>query len=352
MAFPYSLFTKICKHRGMDRAVAFFSDNDAFTLKQFVEKTGLTRGVAQLILRDMVLTEHLEKKGRRYFCSERLRGRTLIVNVRDIRSEVFFKRKGMRELLFWLSVGEKRLSEVAIKARTSVRTLKRATKELRESGIISDLTINPKVLWAASNPLGMVPRKEHALILGNFISLAEDQGPIGCPLVFFGDASWGNPSLTLKIMALFKIGPGIGSHVDVMERLVLASKTITSTYGVSVDLAFSATEAWLLQKLKITTSEHPLLNEAFSGICIHGMLPKEEEYFELLRQTVPFPKEKIKDWLAERYIEQVENKYVLAKKGVEMMRKRAPSDLIQGRIPVFDKGVPFITVKPAYRGLN
>lgn len=351
IALTPSLLNEICKHKGMDKAVAFFSAFDVFTLKKFMEETGLTRGVAQLILKDLVWTEHLEKKGRKYYCGEKLKDGNIIINVRDIRSEVLFKRKGMRDLLYWLGRGRKQLSDIAIEAGASISTVKRSLRELRKSRIVSGFMIDPKVLWVSPDPLDIVPRREHALILRNFISLAESQGSIDCPLIFFGDASWGKSSLTLKVMALFKIGPGIDGHVEVMERLVLASKTITSTYGVSIDLTFSATEAWLTQKLKMTTTKNFTLNEAFEGICIHGVLPKEEEYFELLRQTVPFPREKIESWLAKRYISVAKNKYTLTEKGVKMLRQRAPSKLIEGHIPIFDREIPFISIKPAHHSI-
>jgi hypothetical protein len=339
---------KLGKHNGMDKALAFLSNNSSFTLRDFVSETGLPRGTAQLILKDLTWTEHISRAGgRKYIVTEKVAGDALLVNVRDVRTDILFKRRGMKELLFQLARGATNLSEIAEKSGVSIRTIKRALKDAREAGIVTGFEISPKMQWLTSDPLDNVPRRAHASVLRKFISLAESKGPLSSPLILFGGASWGMETLTLNVLALFKIGPGIHGHVDAMEMLVLASKTITSDYGVGILLKFAATEAWLCQKLKITTSESPLLNEAFEGICIHGVAPSDEEYFKLLRESIPFLNEQIESWLSKGFLEKANGKYVLTYKGVEMLRQTAPSDLVEGRVPVFDKNIPFISIRPS-----
>jgi len=351
ISIPYKSLPLLFKHKGMEKVMPFIHTNPGFSIRHLRDQVGLGRKLSQSILKTLLWTEHIEKQGRRYFPTEKINAEYLIVNLRDVRTDALFKWSGARSIL--LTLYEKRTAkvyELSVFLGIPYRTIKRTLHYLRRAGIVSDLHINKDVIMQPRDPLELVPRKEHRTLLQDYISMIKEKGLDNLPIILFGDASYGMPTLTIDLLVLLKGFMKPEEQERIMEGFVLASKNITSSYGVALEVIFALEEVWLAHKLDFTSKRNEILTRALRGICLRGRTPKKEDYFELHQLANPAPPTKIKEWIVRGYVQEANGRYVYTDKAIERFREKAPTNVVEVLVPILDRKVRFITVgKPRVR---
>jgi hypothetical protein len=86
-----------------------------------------------------------------------------------------------------------------------------------------------------------------------------------------------------------------------------------------------------------------LLLELLNGIFVYGEPPKDEEYFELVRQSYHMPQEKLESMLRKGHIRPYGSGYSFTEKGIKAWRKK-PINIIEFQYPCNGKKVPIISV--------
>jgi len=339
----------ILKHKGIGRALSYISSCTQFTMKQLVDEAGLSRKIAKSIVKDMLWTEHLERKGRKIFSTNRILSESILLNLRDVRVDVLFRWRGTREVLMKIGNGIN-LRELSVYLKIPYATLRWIIYRLREADVVSGFNINDELIWVPDNPLEIVPRKTHRKILQNFLSMIRKFNMMDIPIIFYGDASWGKDVLSLELLALIKGYLKEEEQMRIMENFIIAAKNVTSSFGAVVDVSFALEEVWLAQNLGFVFKENPLLKMAENGICLCGRLPTKEDYFEMHERVNPCPPDKLAEWIAKGYVRRVGCRYVYTDKAIERFKQVAPTYIDEVLLPIFDRKVRFITVgKPRAR---
>jgi len=302
------------------------------------------------VVRDLLWTEHLERRGRRLFPSERIGSDSIIINLRDVRTSTLFRWNKTREILLKLCSDNAKLRDISVNLQISYRMVQWILRNLRQADIVSDLHVNTNIIVKPKDPLELVPRKEHRFLLRNYTSMLETFGLGNAPLILYGDASWGKPTFTLELLALIKGYMEAEDQERLMRNYVIAAKNLTSNYGAGMKISFALEEVWLAQRLGFASTENLLLSSAMEGICLCGKLPTREDYFELHQLVNPAPPTKIREWIAKGYVQEVDGRYVYTDKAIERFRETAPTNVVEVLVPILDRKVRFITVgKPRAR---
>jgi hypothetical protein len=344
ISVPFEKAGEILKHREIGKVLSFAARCNTFTMKQLAEATSLSRKRVRSTLKMLLWTEHVEKVGRTFYLTDMVRDERLIVNLRDIRLNELFKWRLTRELLLEAYKGRLKLSNFSVDHGLSYRMVKWMVRKLRLEGIISENKINENCIVTPKNPLDLVPRRAHRSVLCDLLAMIDEHKPPEHTLVFFGDASWGVLTPTLKLMILFPGALRAEEQERLMRSYVLSGGNITTSYGEVVETVFALKEVWLAQKLGIAAEKSQLLADAFDGICLRGEIPQKDDYFELHQQATPFPPSKIADWEGKGYIMRFGDRYVYTDRALETFKEKAPTSIREVFVPILGKNVRFITV--------
>ena len=344
ISVPHKSLPLLFKYKGIERAILFIYANPGFSAKQLREEVKLGRKTSRSILKKLLWTEHIEKRGRRYFPTEKITAESMIVNLRDVRIDSLFRWSGVRSVLLALDQGKVKISELSALQGIPYRTIKRTLHYLRRAGIVSNLHINRNVMVQPKDPLDLVPRREYRELLRDYISIIEEKGLGNLPIILFGDASYGIPALNVELLVLIKGYMTPEEQERIMEGFVLASKNITSTYGIAVEAIFALEEVWLAHKLDFAYIRNETLIRSLKGICLRGRAPEKEDYFELHQRANPVPPTKIKEWIVKGYVREVNGRYIYAEKAIQRFREKAPTNVVEALVPILDRKIRFITV--------
>lgn len=342
ISVPFTEAGKIFKRRDMERSLMFMATHKTFSLRQMVNEAMIGVKSARSILNDLIWTEHLERKGRTFSITDRVGDNALVVNLRDVRSDVLFKYKAIRQVLMKMYAGETNVRTLSLHAGISYRMTKLILQKLRESGIVSGKEI--RCVVEPRTPLELVPRKATRTLLQNLISMIEDLKPPEHASILYGKASWGELDPTLNILVSFKGYLSADEQGDLMQKYAIMAGNITSTFGQYVDLTFTLHEVWIAQKLGISTPKSPLLEEAYGGICFYGTEPRLEDYFQLHQLAYPKPPAKIAEWIDKGYVSEVNGKLVYTEKAIETFRKETPTPITEVSLSALGRKIRFITV--------
>jgi len=338
------LARRVLRHDWMDKAISFISSRPIFRSNEIASEIGASKKSMHALLGSLLFTEHLEKQGRLYRSTCRIHSNHIIINLRDVRSDVLFKWKGARRILYELWAQRSTLAEVFERTGTSCRTGYWIVRKLRDAGILLGFEVNPALLEQPKNPFELIPRRAHREVLYELAEIVESQPLMEHALIFFGDASFGLLSPGLNLMVLMRGSAEWDEQERLMQSYVAAASNITLSYGIPIEISFANEEAWLAQKLSITSTVSPLLHESYGGICLRGRLPLEEDYFKMLQSVNPPPPSKIREWLERGYLAQINGKLAYTEKALQKFRDKAPTNLMEVTLPIINKKVRFIMV--------
>jgi hypothetical protein len=334
----------VLKHDGMDKVISYVSSHPVFRSSELASAVKIGKKCTHEILRSLLSTEHLEKQGRAYRSVSRIHNNYMTINLRDVRSDALFKWKGTRQILYELCVERSTLAKASEKAGISYRMAQWIARKLRGAGILLELEVNPCFLEQPQDPFELIPRRADRTVLRELADMVESRGLTEHALIFFGDASFGFPSPVLNLMVLMRGDMEEDKQEHLMQSYVAAASNVTLSYGRLVEVSFAIEEAWLAQKLGITSTVSSLLCDSYAGICLSGRLPLEEDYFELLRSVNPPPQSRIREWLDKGYLTQVNGKLAYTSKALQKFRQEAPTNLMEVVMPILEKKVRFIIV--------
>jgi len=327
----------------MDKAISYISSHPIFRPSEIASEIGASKKRTYALLGSLLFTEHLEKQGRLYRSTCRIRSNHIIINLRDTRSDALFKWRGARQILYELWAQRSTLAEVFERTGISYRTGHWIARKFRDAGILLGFEVNPALLEQPKNPFELIPRRVHREVLHELAEIIEPQPLMEHALIFFGDASFGFLSPALDLMVLMRTSEW-DEQERLMESYVAATSSITASYGIPIEISFANEEAWLAHKLGITSTVSPLLRESYAGICLRGRLPLEEDYFELLQSVKPPPPSKIREWLEKGYLTEIGGKLAYTEKALQKFRDKAPTNLMEVTLLVLNKKVRFIMV--------
>lgn len=341
---------KLFRRRDIRKTLSFIASKRTFSLQQLVSGAALTEKSARSILKDLVWTEHLERRGRTFAATDKIGDAMLIVNLRDIRADRLFRYKATRQLLLEMCRGEPNLKDLSLRLGASYRMVKMTLQKLRQVEIACGKRVREEFVVQPKDPLELVPRRSTRLILQNLVSIIKRQMLPEHTSILYGRASWGELDPTLKILVLFNGCLEAQEQEKLMQGFVLAAGSLTSTFGQSVDLTFTLKEVWIAQKLGIAKPESLLIEETYDGICFDGEEPQLSDYFSLHQLATPAPPAKIAEWLEKGYIAEANGRYVYTEKAIETFRKKSPTHIVELHLSILGKGVLFITVGPRTSG--
>lgn len=342
LSIPFELCSSLFKYGGAEKILSFIDVQRSFTLKQLIESTRLSRNSTRPFLQALLSTEHIQKRGRVYVATDKIRGGSIEINLRDVESDALFRWKGTRQIILY--AGKLPSTEVSRVAGISYRMTKWITRKLSLMGVLSGHQVNRSFLKAYSSPLEIVPRSAHRFVLENIVSTIKEKGLVKHALVFYGDASWGKNVPTLPLLVLFRGSIASTEQRQLMESYVAVAGTATATYGTMIDVSFALEEAWLAHQLGITATVHPTLLEASNGLFIYGEQPRKEDYFELLHSINPPLPSRLIEMLKKGYIVQDGDRYVFTQKAIKTFQEKAPTYLLEVVFPILDRKVKLVMI--------
>lgn len=276
---------------------------------------------ARLLIKKLVRCELLsEANGAHVFTGKTVDG-CLVLNLRDEMLDALFRRKATRATLLCLARGERSTKGIAEKLSISRRTVIRAIQDLRAAGVVRDKEVVSELLCKPDDPLEEVPRSVHRRAVAHFKRCFETYSIRGAPLILFGEAARGNYYATLKLAALLRFNRP-DEIAPVVEALLRSAEETTEEYNVPVSLYLVPEDAWYAQRFKLVKTPLPTLLEVLDGIFIYGAPPKDENYFELIRQYYQPPQEVIEKMLEKRHIRPYDNGFSFTEEGLKAWRRK------------------------------
>jgi len=346
LKIPFQKTGKLLKHRRICEALEYASKHHIVSMTEMKNELGLGTKHAWSLLHDLARAGFLNRRKRKYEVTDKIRNDYVLLNLRDVRSDRLYKCKAMRTVLFHFSIGNANLMEIARETGVSYPTLLRAVKMLREAGIVSGTEIRPEFLYVPKDPVELIPREEHRKAIRYFLhSLKAAIQNFTEPIVFFGEASFGKTALTLKVALLVKPAKGPERMLRFLRGAMISAENVTAHFGALMELTAIVEDAWLMQKLGIISPPDQTILETYRGICIHGILPRKEDFFQLSQLSHPFPSEKIQESLAKGYLKPRKNgSYAYTEKALKIFREH-PLHITEIRVPVDRKEIRLLTIR-------
>lgn len=305
-------------------------------------KAGIPKSSARLLIKRLEQCELVKKVNGRYSPVMVTVDNSIVLNVRDEMLDVLFRRKAARQLILHMAMGERNLKRIAENMGVARMTVMRALKDLRAAGLVRGREVCGESLHKPLDPIESIPRSFHRKAVRYFLNCFEARSPSTCPIVLFGEAACGRWNASLKLAALMRftlpetVAPVISALARALEETLNEYKIATALYMVAED-------AWFAQKLNAVRIPHLLLLEMLGGIFVLGEPPKDEEYFQLIRQSYRIPQEKLENMLKKGHIKPYKGDYAFTKKGIEVWRKK-PINIIEFEYPCNGKKLPIISV--------
>jgi hypothetical protein len=348
LAVPYEATSSLFKYKNSGLMLRELSRHGKITASDLAGKALVGVKTAWSLLRSLQRVECVARDGGFFRATGALQEDSIVINLRDSFYDDIFRYAITRRVLLYLATKKhKSFAEMARDLQTPYVTCIAVVNLLRRSGLVTNHGLREGLLREASSPLQLIPRSIHRSAIEHFLQALETYySGFEEPIILFGDASWGKPSLSIEIMGLSELSAPPEKFYVFTRALANAASVVTSAFGASIELSVSTRDAWLAQKLKIVRNPHPTLAKAFEGICIHGSLPTLANLYELMNRTRPIEKEKLEEWLQKGYVERErEGRYVFTEKALTQLQKK-PSETFEDEIRVEGKKISLIGVKP------
>lgn len=344
LKIPVEICAKILKVKNAQVALSTMVTLQKFTVSEIAQASGLSKKSARKLLRVLLHAGIIEKRGRAYQCTPALSKSGVMVNLRDLRSKLLFKPNLLHSVLLLLcTYSEIPLTKIAFELGVSYRTVKRLLQRLRLLGLVAGIQVNPSLVQQPVDPLELIPKTEHRLVVREFLQLLPSLPSL--TVVFFGDACFGLQTTTLNFLVLFPATIRPEELTSIMERYVVAARSITEAHGFTIDLTFAVKDVWLEQKLGMVIAENTLIKQALCGVCLSGELPDRDDYFELHNSAHPVSPTRLAELLRKGYVKQEANRYVYSEKALQTMRKKAPTLIKEIQVSVLGKNLRLLKIE-------
>jgi DNA-binding Lrp family transcriptional regulator len=349
LEIPFHVSSELLKYKSMPQIFKALSSHLPLTASELMRQAQTSWSTVWTALRLLERTEYVKRSGRNYVATDRIRGESFILNLRDFLADELFRWKATRAVLYQLYMKpESSLRELAQQLGASYETVRAIMRKARKLGLVQGQIIKNNLIINPTDPVELVPRAGHREAIRHFISALKTYYPdFSETIVLFGDASWGKQALELDLMAVVE-SPDPDAMFFVAKKLVYASENVTANYGAKINLAMMARYVWPEMKLDIVDYDNPALRSVIDGICVYGELPKDDEFFELGRALSPWPEDVIREKLEKGYLKPVgDGKYVYTEKAIKVFREKR-SKVVETQIYVSEKKVRLIGVAPPY----
>jgi DNA-binding transcriptional regulator YhcF (GntR family) len=346
----FTMVPVLLRHKDLLNALRTLTLNRPTTASQLASEIGTSRQLAYLLLKDLMRTGHVVKRGKTYVKNEEMiLNDSIILNLRDVETDRLFKWRIARKLLYWLCT--ERVSSMAEAARmlnAPYETVKKVKGIFKAAGIVSGNHVKHDYIVAAKHPIDLIPRQEHREVVKHFIDTMETYRPgFQETIVLFGDASWGITTLNLELAVLVHEMLSAGHMWALTEKFVQASENVTGLQGARIDLTIMASSVLAKYKLGLAENFNPTLDEVMNGICVHGRLPDENDLFELMRLNAPPSKEQIESLLKKGYLEPTgDGKFKYTEKAINDLKRKPKSKITEEFLVVKQKRIRLLGVTP------
>lgn len=321
---------------------------ETFDTSSLAAKTGVPKSTARLLIKNLVGCELAKKVRGGYRFTGRKLDESIILNFRDEMLDSLFRRKVARELFMRLVRGENNLKRIAEDVGCARMTVIRVLKDLRLAGLVDKKNVVLNVCLQPSDQTELIPRTIHREAVRYFLDCFKAHSAHVCSVILFGKAASGRWNSPLKLAALLKsAAPEVAAPT--IEALTRAAEETIREYGLTTSLFLVMEDAWFAQKFNIVKVAHPLLLEALNGIFVYGKPPKDEEYFQLIRQSYRMPREKLEGMLRRGYIKPYCGDFAFTEKGLRVWRKSL-INIVEFEYPCNGKKIPIISVGTAKAG--
>ena len=348
LAVPYESASLLFKYKNSGSMLRELSKHRRITASSLAEMAHVGVKTAWSLLRSLQRVECVVRDGRFFKATDALQDDSIIINLRDSFYDDIFRYNVTRRILFSLATKKHRsFAKMARDLQIPYVTCIAVVNMLRKSGLMADRGLREGLIREASNPLQLIPRSAHRSAAEHFLQALKTYYPeFSEPLILFGDASWGKPSLSIDILALSELSVYPEKLYVFARALVNAASVVTGSFGAAVDLNITTKDAWLAQELKMVRNPHPTLAMAFEGICIHGSLPTFKDFFEFMNRARPVEKEKVAEWLRKGYVRiNEQGRYVFTERALDRWRKK-PSEIFEEKVKIEGRSISFIGIKP------
>lgn len=344
---PMEATKEIMRYEATAKILKLLSSNAELSASSVMRKANVSWKAAWTTLHALTKADLLEKRGNNFASTYKVKEHAVQLNLRDSLTDVLFKWRCMRRLLYELyRHPDQSLSEVSHKIGVHRKTVECALKALRRSGVVEGKSIKSELISMPSDPLDLVPRKVHKQVLGHFLAaLKTYYAAFDEALVLYGDASWGRPTFKFDVLAVLDTieSPKI---VYIAEKLALAARNTTSNFGVSFDLTLTNSYIWPQLSLGLVEGLDQRVSSMAEGLCICGELPHDDDFFILGRKLNPLSLEKTEELLKKRYIAPANSgKYVYTKKAIRKFREKK-SKMIEEPLLVGGRKMSLLSVIP------
>jgi predicted transcriptional regulator len=336
---PFSSAEVLLKNARALRAAVSMAVFDTASL---ATRAGVPKSSARLLIKNLKGCELVRKvKGGYTFDGGKVDD-GILLNIRDEMLNPLFRRKVTRELLLHLVKGQHNLKRMAEDIGVARMTLVRVLKDLRTAGLVEGRDVAANMLYEPSDRTELIPRSIHRKAVRYFIGCLETRSPCACSAVLYGEATHGAWSAPLKLAVLVRFSSP-ETAATVIKAATTALDETVSEYEVPASLSLVTEDAWFAQKFNLVETPHLLLLELLNGIFVYGEPPRDEEYFELVRQSYHIPQEKLESMLRKGHIRPYRSGYSFTEKGIKAWRKK-PINIIEFQYPCNGKKVPIISV--------
>jgi hypothetical protein len=351
---PFAAGRPLFKHDKMSEMIRVLATHPT-TPEEMTRELDISYRVAWSTLRDLGKAEYVARDHRQFRAdAEKIQLDGFVLNLRDRGSDVLFKRKHTRPVLWHLAKWpERSLRKIASELHISSRTAKLVVDELVHAGLISEKHICKRFVYEPSDPMLLVPRKAHVNILRTFIATLRVHYDLSLipAIALFGRTSWGETSPTLEIAVIMDVlaeaAPNYLKQTQLFESVIVACQNCTSQFGALFDVFFLTKEVWINQQLDLLAPRSPKVAKALEGICIHGMLPIPEDLFEMGRRVLP----RSQDWIAEKiekgYLKPIaDNRYIYTQKALQRFKDLERPRLVEEETTVHGKKISVLFIGP------
>lgn len=334
------------KHECIGVVLSHIAQNRRTSAAQVRNAFGFGVKAAWSMLNDLANAGLVLKDQYEYKPTQAVANGYVLLNVYDARVDKLLRFKAARLILLNFALKNTSIREIAKATKVPYPTLVRTKKTLTQLGIISGTEVKTDLLLLPKDPLDAIPREEHRRIMRYFLdSVKTFDKDVDEPIILFGEASSGAPTLNLNIAVLLRPADGPGRMHHVLCNVLRSAENATAHFGASISLVSIVEDAWLMQKLKLVFPPNRTIDETYAGICINGHLPSENDFFRLWQASHPIPQEKVQEWLSKRRLFKLaDGTYVFSRKALSELRRK-PVQVVEVLVPVEEKRVPLLTIQ-------
>lgn len=349
LTIPFDVSGELLKFDAAPRIFKVLSLRQPVTAGIIMREAQASWKTVWTFLRILEKAEYITREGRKYTATDKIKDEFFLLNLHDCLTDELFRWKVTRALLYLLYTRPScSLRDLSHRLGVSYETVKAILRKLRKIALVHGCEVEKKFLAYPADPTKLVPRAVHRNVVRHFLSTLKTYVPdFDEAVVVYGDASWGKPAFELDIAAVVA-SPDPDKMLFTAKKLTYAAENVTVSYGAKINLAMMARYVWPQLRMEIVDCDNPSILSVADGICMHGRLPGDDEFFELGQLLRPWPYEEIREKLEKEYIKPVGGgKYTYTEKAIRVFREKR-SKVTVTQINVDGKSVSLIGVAPPY----